>query len=438
MSPGPHRVLVTSCGSGISQEIYHSLSTRRDVELFGIDCRDDTPGKVLYGPGFYPGAPPLADVKRFLEHVKHFCRLRKISYVFPGTDNDINVLKQAEGFLGVKVITSPIETCEIARSKKRTYEKLRGVVRVPEMFHLEEVREYPVFLKPEIGAGSVGCRRIDTVGELVAGYDRERDLICECLTDPREYTVDAFTDSTGKLLFHCPRERSITRAGISIVSTTVTTSNLLEQVRSMADKINGAIEFVGAWFFQVKYARDMSLCLLEIAPRVGGGSAHSRIFSGVNLPLLSLNVAIGLPVSIRPGLGLKDDGAVPEKTIKLYKTYMDPPLDFDHLYVDLDDTIILRGLVNPRAMACLYKFAGKGVPIHLITRNPGNLSRLLARFHIPESIFASITQVFDTSPKSIHMLPCSVLVDDSHRERTECCSTEKNIRCFDVDAFDYL
>ena len=267
--------------------------------------------------------------------------------------------------------------------------------------------------------------------ELRAGY-KEDEIIASVLYGS-EYTVDCFTNSDGELLYHCPRVRSIARAGISIVTSRVDDEKVKEQVRDMAFEINGSLDLAGAWFFQVKHVEastDSPLCLLEIAPRIAGAMAFSRL-SGVNLPLLSLNLSMGLPVRI---------GEVnhPESAMKAYKTYMVPPLKLDNFYVDLDDTLVIKEKVNPDAMGCLYKYASMGVPIHLITRRSTNISEYLRRFHIPESIFTSIRQIIDMSPKSLYIAPNSVFVDDSFRERKDCSRPDKNIRCFDVDAFSYL
>ncbi|CAM9532457.1 unnamed protein product [Pylaiella littoralis] len=425
-----HRVLVFPCSSGIGQEIYNSIYKRRDVKLYGLDSDDDTPGKVLFGKIFYSGAPRLSEDKQgLLEYVKQFCAVNKIQYIFPGSDDFINFLKENEDFLNAKVITSCIETCNISRSKKLTYEALDGTVRVPKMFTLEDVQEFPVFVKPERGAGALGCTKIENPEDLDSAYEKGRDIICEYLPG-EEYTVDCLTGPHGKLLYHCPRKRTATRAGISIVTSGVTDANILKEVQEMAININNVIEFTGAWFFQVKHANDGSLCLLEIAPRVGGASCFSRM-GGVNLSLLSLNIAIGLPVDI-------GEFNRPDCVMKVYKNYISPPLKFDNLYLDLDDTILLHGRVNPDAMKCIYKYSGKGVPIHLITRNPRNLRKLLDKHHIPETIFTSIQQIFDKSTKSKYILPNSVFVDDSFKERSQCSSVEKNIRCFDVDAFAFL
>ena len=153
--------------------------------------------------------------------------------------------------------------------------------------------------------------------------------------------------------------------------------------------------------------------------------------SGVDLPLSSLRVSAGIKVIV-------GDFEHPEHTMKVYKTFMHPLMKFDHLYVDLDDTLVINGRINPGAMSCLYRYSSRGVPIHLITRRPTNLHAYLSKFHIPESIFTSIQQIFDLSPKSEHIVPNSIFVDDSFKERQEVASSGKNIRVFDVDAFEYL
>ena len=430
----PTRVLVFPCGSGIGQEVYSSLSHRRDIELYGLDSNDNTPGKALYGKRFYSGAPLLSDPVQLREYIKYFCSVNEIKYIIPGTDDSVNFLKEGELEIGATVVTSSLETCIIARSKKLTYQILGRFIRVPTMYTMEEVEEYqgfPVFVKPDKGAGSIGARRVDSMNELVESYKGD-EIILENLHGP-EYTVDCLTGSNGELLYNCPRQRSVARGGISIVTSRVDDEKIIQEVRDMAIKINNCIDLIGGWFFQVKHVEDSvdsPLCLLEIAPRVAGAMAFSRM-SGVNLPLLSLNIAIGLPVKI---------GAVnhPDRTMKVYKTYVDPPLKFDNLYVDLDHTLVLHSKVNHVAMACLYKYHARGIPIHLITRRPTNLSDYLREFHIPESLFTSIKQIFDLESKKKFIVPNSVFIDDSFRERQDCSSVELNIISFDIDAFEWL
>ena len=396
-----------------------------------MDSNGDTPGKALYGSMFYSGAPLLSeDRQKLLEYIQCFVSLHDIEYIIPGTDDFVNFLRECEEeFPEARVITSPLETCIISRSKKLTYNSLRDIVRVPKVFSIEDVDQYPVFIKPNRGTASRDCKTIDTMEELEHCYDRQRDIICEYLPG-HEFTVDCLTDADGELLYQCPRRRTMKLAGISILTSGVTENDILDEVEDIAFNINTRIEFTGAWFFQVKYACDGSLCLLKIAPRISGAMVFSRI-SGVNLPLLSLNIFAGLPVRV-------DGYRNPVCTMKMYKTYISPPLEFKNLYVDLDDTLVIKGKVNPEAMGCLYRKKGQGVLIHLVTRRCTNIEEYLKRFHIPESIFTSRRQIFDLAPKSQFMVPNSVFVDDSSKERSECFYSGKNILCFDVDAFNFL
>lgn len=413
-----------------------------------MDSSPDTPGKVLYKKRFYPGAPILSEVpedrQQLLEYIKYFVALHKIEHVFPGTSEFVNFLKENEEFIGAKVITSTLETCIVSRSKRLTYKTLGRVMRVPRVFKMDEVAHdvLPLFLEHDRGSGNIGRKRVDTMEELVSCYDREKHVLREQLPG-KEYFVDCLTGPDGQLLYHCPRERTATRDGISVVNSAVTgPETLTEKVREMTHGINDSIEFKGAWSFQVVFSGDGPLCLVGISPCFTGDMCFSRM-SGANLALFSLNISEGIRVRMRDFENFGHFGQFghiehPEHTMKVYKTFMDPLVKFDNLYVDLDDTLVIKGRVNPDAMACLYRHSSRGVPIHLITRRPSNLKEYLRCFHIPESIFTSIQQIFNMGPKSEYIVPNSVFVDDSFEERQRCSSVEKNIRCFDIDAFPFL
>ena len=432
------RVLVLPCSSSTGQEIFHSLCFRRDVELYGLDSKENSPGKILYGKKFYSGACASIlideDRKQLLEYVKYFVAIHEIKHIFPGTDDFVNFLKENENEIGARVITSTLETCIIARRKSLTYQILGKTTRVPKVFNLGEVNQdgFPLFLAPDKcgDKDEIRCRKVGTMEELVSLYDLEKDIICEYLPG-KDYSVDCLTGPEGDLLYHCVREGTITRDGVSTITSAATDFGLLEEVQDMAHEINESIEFTGAWFFRVKcVSADGSLCLMEIAPRFTEAMCFSRM-SGVNLPLLSLHMSIGKPVRV-------GEYTNPENAVKFYKTLMVPPLKFDNLYTELDDALVIKGTVNHEAMACLYKYSSIGVPIHLITRRSTNLSKYLKRFHIPESIFTSISQIHDMSKKSLYVAHDSVFIDGSFLERRECYSEEKNIRCFGADAFSFL
>jgi len=92
-------------------------------------------------------------------------------------------------------------------------------------------------------------------------------------------------------------------------------------------------------------------------------------------------------------------------------------LNFEHVYIDLDDTILLDGMVNPLVAAFLYQCRNRGIRLHLLTRHAGDLDETLSRFAIGQ-LFDTVVQVADGSCKSAYILECpAIFIDDSFTER---------------------
>ena len=134
---------------------------------------------------------------------------------------------------------------------------------------------------------------------------------------------------------------------------------------------------------------------------------------GANWYSLLTFEAAGKPVSILPqNIG----GTIifaPNKRPRLR-------LEFRRLYLDLDDTLIVHGAINPHAMRLLKACNEQNVDVHLITRHAGDLPSTLKAYGIEEGLFSSIIWIKDKSPKSSHMTPDgAIFIDDSFQERLE-------------------
>ena len=77
-----------------------------------------------------------------------------------------------------------------------------------------EITNFPVFIKPDKGQGSVGARKINSPEEL-KNIDITNFLIMEYLPG-KEYTVDCFTNAEGKLIYAKGRSRKRIKSGISV------------------------------------------------------------------------------------------------------------------------------------------------------------------------------------------------------------------------------
>ena len=170
-------ILVIPCSTGISIEIYDSLKNIKNINLYGLNLHAKSRGYYLYNN--YSEFLSYKD-KDFNSNLKEYVLQNNINYIIPGDDNTVFILKELELYLGVKVITSPFETSKIARSKDITYNILKGHIRVPNTFKINDKFSFPVFIKPDEGAGAVDSYKISNKEELYKKFT-ENHLICEFL-----------------------------------------------------------------------------------------------------------------------------------------------------------------------------------------------------------------------------------------------------------------
>ena len=324
------------------------------------------------------------------------------------------------------VVSSPLETCEVARSKSGTYRALAGVLRVPAVYAgPDEVAAYPVFVKPDRGQGSLGARKVGSPEELLCAL-RELDdpIVCEYLPGD-EYTVDCFSDRDRGLLFARPRSRRRTRNGISVNTVTEGPADVVE----MAEAISSVLPFWGAWFFQVRRASDGRLALLEIAPRIAGAMAAHRVV-GVNFPLLSLFEAErrNLSINVNPGV-VELDRALGNR----YRY----DVEFSSLYLDLDDTLVVNGKVNRLAIQLVFQCITEGKPVVLLTRHREDLDATLRRYRLA-GLFDRVVHLRQGEPKSACIEDRgAIFVDDSFSERMEV-ARARGILTFDSSMIELL
>ena len=398
-------VLVFPCGSEVALELHRSLRYSSHVNLVGASSVRDH-GAFLYAD--HVEGLPFVDDPGFIGELAALVRARRIDAVFPATDAVLAVLKAHEAELGCRVIASPRETTEICSSKTATYARLRGTVRVPAAYPSPDaVDRYPVFLKPDRGYGSRGTLRAESA-EAAAVHLRARpDCILLEYLPGAEYTVDCFTDRHGTLRFAGARSRRRVLNGISVNTTAV--EDRLGAFRDIAERINGALRFRGAWFFQVKEASDGQLALLEVASRPGGSSALFRN-RGVNFALLSLYDAFDLDVEIAAnGYGIELDRALSN----VYRI----DCDYDTVYVDFDDCLVIRGRVNTTMVAFLYHALNAGARLHLLTRHEHDIHESLAALRL-SGLFDSVIHLRNGEPKADHIdAGRAIFIDDSFRER---------------------
>lgn len=400
------RVLVFPCGTEIGLEIHRALCRCTHVEVFGANSLEPSHGPFVF-KNYLPRLP-FVDDPLFLTALIACLKEHRIDFLYPAHDDVALALARHAGELPCAVIGSPRETCEMCRSKSATYARLAGTLPVPRLYGRPDAAvPLPVFLKPDRGEGSRGARKAHALQDWEEALKTDPTLLAmEYLPGP-EYTVDCFTDRHGALRFAGPRERVRTAGGISMHTRPMKDAQLIEA----ADRINQTLALRGAWFFQMKRDQRGALTLLEIAPRVSGGMGLYRNL-GVNLPLLSVYDAAGKDVDIdAQDYDISLDRALVSR--------FHPAIRYDHVYVDLDDTLVAPEGVDPLVAAFLFQCRNRGKILHLLTRHAGNAPEILA-LNALAGMFDTVTHVTGEQRKSAYITyQDAIFIDDSFSERKE-------------------
>lgn len=420
-------VLIFPAGSGCGPNIYQSLKYNLHFEAFGISMREDHTGfifpkdRLRVSPAFQ-----IAD-ESFWPSFEQILSEWNIQYIIPTHDTIARYLMENQDKINAVVVCSPLETAEIAEDKFLTYERLKDRWYYPRVFNPNEPITFPVFLKPAVAAGAKGTVKADDQQSIdVAISDNPNLLICEYLPG-EEYTVDCFTNSERELLFMGARTRERITQGVAFLSKRV---ELTPEIEAIAHDLNETFHFRGAWFFQVKENAAGELRLMEFSVRQAGTMAFYRQL-GVNFTALSLFDFMGLPVKV---VCNDLDLVLDRGTETLY----DINYEYDTLYLDFDDTLIVNGKVNTAVVRLVYQSINRGVKVVLLTKHVGDLDASLAKNRLHASMFDEIILLEPNANKADHIKHNhAIFVDNYFPERMHVHKT-CGIPVFDVDAVECL
>lgn len=321
MNSEKSRVLIAPIGSGMAMCARKGLVGTDSVEVIVADSDAYTPGLHMTEKSYLL---PRIDEPYFFPALEGIITRECIDVFIPCLDPFlIPVAERKESLerLGVRVMISPVETMRLSRDKWQMYLRLDGKASQPvSEIDYEKARsmEYPLFIKPRGGSGSIDSYRIDSDEELAFYFGRIPAPICQAYLPGREYTVDCVTDLRGRLLAASPRTRLKTKAGISVISQTV--GNV--QLEEMASRIADEIRIEGPFFFQAKEDGNGNPRLIEVNIRLAGTMVLTTE-AGINIPMIATRQLLGKPV---------EPISSPKKGLVLSRYW-------EETYLSLDDTV---------------------------------------------------------------------------------------------------
>lgn len=417
-------ILVFPAGTEIGLEIYRSLRFCKEVNLFGAGVATKNHGMYVFDKYF---SIPSVDNPEWMIRLNDVIHRNEIDYIFPAHDSVIKSLADNKNKINTKIISSPIETCVVTRSKKKTVNLLADLIPTPTIYkNFNEIEKWPVFLKPDVGQGSQGTYIANSINEIEFYLQKDPTLLIMDYLPGKEYTVDCFSHRTHGLMFCSGRERVRVKNGISMNSRPIQNDIWKEYANKIASKLT----LHGAWFFQLKKDYDGTLKLLEVAPRIGGTMATHRVI-GVNFALLSIYEAMNEDVSILlNSFDVEIDRAL--------KNSFKHTLEYEYIYVDFDDTLVLDNKVNTTMIQFLYQSRNENKKIILITKSRISIKKALSKYSISEALFDDIIHLKPTDNKSKFITNnSSIFIDDSFNER-QSVAKQLNIPTFDCSMINLL
>ena len=240
---------------------------------------------------------PEIESKSYLSRLFEIITKHKISILMPSSGYDIyhySKYKKKLLKLGALPVVSDVMTMEICRDKMQTYHHLSKKFDLPlTTLDSKKLEGFPLIAKPRYGKGSKGIVKIENPIDLRYIQSKQNGLIFQEYLPGTEYTIDVLSDLNGEPLIAVPRIRVQTRAGISTVGKIIKDENISETCKSIAKYL----KIKGPCCIQMKESNEGTLKLVEVNPRLGGGTIFTAL-AGANFPAMILDMAMGKRIKI--------------------------------------------------------------------------------------------------------------------------------------------
>lgn len=251
---------------------------------------------------------PAVYAPDYVDITLNICKEHQVDVLLSLNDLELPILAENKArfeALGVKVVVSDPEVIDICFDKYKTAQWVESLgLKSPKTYvRLEDAKqalangeiEFPLFMKPRWGSGSIGLESIADMEELdiyyhllmkkikktilaTASVGDEYIMIQEKLTG-NEFGLDVMNDLEGNNVGVSVKQKLAMRAG----ETDKAVTRDLPEVREMGRKIGEALKHIGNLDVDIMQRANGDYCVLELNPRFGGGYPFSYE-AGVNMP----------------------------------------------------------------------------------------------------------------------------------------------------------
>ncbi|WP_367270135.1 ATP-grasp domain-containing protein [uncultured Eubacterium sp.] len=227
---------------------------------------------------------PLINSPEYIDTLIDICKKEEINAVTTFIDPEIMLLaKNREEFekIGVEVLAPYEETAKLCFDKYEMFKylKSKGVPTVMTWQTFEEFKvdfddgkvEFPVFVKPRTGSGSVGAKKILDIESLKLAFEQDESLIVQEFMDCQDLDADVYIDiKSHKPVAIFSKKKISTTIGGANKTISFKDEKLFDFIKNALKhfKFNGPIDMD---FF----CKDGNYYLSEVNPRFGGAYLHA-------------------------------------------------------------------------------------------------------------------------------------------------------------------
>jgi len=261
------RILISGLGGSLFPYL-HTKFVSSGYDLFYVDSNPIL--KYVY-PDFNFFLAPLVSSTEYKAFIVELCHVNQIDYYLPLIDEELILANEiGDEISRLKVLCPQVDFVRLCLDKHELMESLsKANISTNPTYKGSRFNwqfEPPVFVKPNIGRGSRGIKKIDRKEQLEAFYILEDYSPSEIIVQPfikgSEYTVGVVTNPENKIL-SISAKRALQKKGIT--TSAVTENNSI--IEALAVEINEFYKPRGPFNIQLFLTEDQQPVIFEINPR---------------------------------------------------------------------------------------------------------------------------------------------------------------------------
>lgn len=250
--------------------------------IIATDCSRTAPA-IYFADAYY--IVPRIDDENYLSEILKICKKENVKAITTLIDPEIEILARNRDTFdkeGIIVLTPEYRTASLCFDKFKMYEYLIecGINTIRTFDGIEDFDiayrkrdiEFPVFIKPRTGSGSVGIEKITDYETLKNRFDNLKfNYIIQEFMDCEDCDADVYIDTiTHKAVSAFSKKKIETRIGGASKTISFKDDRLFEFIKQIVKHF----KFYGPVDMDFFY-RDGDYYLSEINPRFGGAYIHA-------------------------------------------------------------------------------------------------------------------------------------------------------------------